>query len=64
MMNGGGGGGGGHGQTNQSRDINWGALDHASHAPRLMSCNYMYCVCAGYMCTCAMCIHVSVCVLK
>ena len=20
--------------------INWGALDHASHAPQLMSCNY------------------------
>ena len=37
---------GGHGQTNQSHDINWGALDHASHAPQLMSCNYyVYAVC-------------------
>ena len=31
---------GGRGQTNQLHDINWGALDHASHAPQLMSCNY------------------------
>ena len=36
---------GGHGQTNQLHDINWGArdaywgaLDHASRAPQLMSC--------------------------
>ena len=34
---------GGHGQTNQLHDINWGALDHASHAPQLMSCShYVY----------------------
>ena len=26
--------------TNQLHNINWGALDHASHAPQLMSCNY------------------------
>ena len=31
---------GGHGQTNQLHDINWGALDHASRASQLMSCNY------------------------
>ena len=31
---------GGHGQTNQLHDIDWGALDHASHAPQLISCNY------------------------
>ena len=35
---------GGHGQTNQFHDINWGALDHASSAPQLMSCNYCVCV--------------------
>ena len=39
---------GDHGQTNQLHDINWGALDHASCAPQLMSptggkkpCSYM-----------------------
>ena len=26
--------------TNQLHDINMGALDHASHAAQLMSCNY------------------------
>ena len=31
---------GGQLPTNQLHDINWGALDHASHAPQLMSCNY------------------------
>ena len=31
---------GGHGQTNQLYDINWGALDRASHVPQLLSCNY------------------------
>ena len=36
---------GGDGQTNQLHDINWGALDHASCAPQLMSCNYCVCVC-------------------
>ena len=41
---------GGDGQTNQLYDINWGALDHASHAPQLMSCNY--CVCARAWCVC------------
>ena len=41
---------GGHGQTNQFHvhDINWGALDHASYAPQLMSCNY----CNMSTCTC------------
>ena len=29
-----------HGQINQLHDINWGALNHASHTPQLMSCNY------------------------
>ena len=60
---------GGHGQTNQLHDIdwgaqgayNWGALNHASRAPQLMSCNYYVCV---YMCVCV-CIcaylHVHVC---
>ena len=37
MMRGGGG-------TNQLHDINWGALNHASRAPQLMSCNYYVCV--------------------
>ena len=30
--------------TNES--VNWGALNHVSHAPRLMSCTYYECVCA------------------
>ena len=46
---------GGHGQANQLHDINWCALDHASCAPQLMSCNYM-CV---YTCVC---VCVCVCV--
>ena len=28
------------GPIKQLHDINWGAFDHASHAPQLMSCNY------------------------
>ena len=36
---------GGQLPTNQLHDINWGALDHASRAPQLMSCNYTVCVC-------------------
>ena len=36
---------GGQLPTNQLHDINWAALDHASHAPQLMSCNYYVCVC-------------------
>ena len=35
---------GGCGQTNQLHDINWGALDHASRVPQLMSFNYGVCV--------------------
>ena len=35
---------GGQLPTNQLHDINWGALDHASRAPQLMSCNYYVCV--------------------
>ena len=31
---------GGNGQTNQLHDINWGALNHASCAPQLMSGDY------------------------
>ena len=58
------------GQTNQLYDINWGALDHASHASQLMSCIYYVCACACvhvcihacmhacvYMCQCV-CVHV------
>ena len=39
-------GGPGHVQTNQLHvhDINWGALDHASCTPQLMSCNYYVCM--------------------
>ena len=36
---------GGQLPTNQLHDINWGAPDHASRAPQLMSCNYYVCVC-------------------
>ena len=40
--------------TNQLHDINWGALDHASHAPQLVSCNYSNCVCVCVcVCVCA-----------
>ena len=28
------------GQQNSYMTINWGAFDHASHAPQLRSCNY------------------------
>ena len=31
---------GGHGPIRQLQDLNWGAFDHASHAPQLRSCNY------------------------
>ena len=34
---------GGQLPTNQLHDINWGALDHASRASQLMSCNYYVC---------------------
>ena len=35
-----------HGQVNQLYDINWGALNHVSCAPQLISCNYYdVCVC-------------------
>ena len=47
---------GGHGQTNQLHDFNWGALDHASRAPQLMSCNYYVCM---YVCVCGTNVHVS-----
>ena len=30
----------GHGPTKELQDLNWGAFDHASHAPQLRSCNY------------------------
>ena len=55
---------GGRGQANQLHDINWGALDHASHALQLMSCNYYLsvcvcvCVCRG-MTNCALSAGVS-----
>ena len=38
-----------HGQTNQLHSINWGALNHASAAPQLKSCN------------CCACAHVRAC---
>ena len=46
---------GGQLPTNQLYDINRGALDHASRAPQLVSCNYhvRVCVCAR--------VHVGVC---
>ena len=47
---------GGQLPTNQLHDINWGALDHASHAPQLISCDYYVRVCVC-VCVCA-CIHV------
>ena len=31
---------GGHGPIRQLQDLNWGAFDHASHAPQIRSCNY------------------------
>ena len=31
---------GGHGPIGQLQDLNWGAFDHASHAPQLRFCNY------------------------
>ena len=53
---------GDHGQTNQLCDINWGALDHVSCAPQLMSCNYYVCV-PVCVCVClCVCVCVPVCV--
>ena len=49
--------------TNQLHDINWGALDHASRAPQLMSCNYYVCVCVctyAFMPGSHVCVHVHV----
>ena len=37
---------GGHGPIRQLQDLNWGAFDHASHAPQLRSCNYNVYACA------------------
>ena len=31
---------GDHGPVGQLQDLNWGAFDHASHAPQLRSCTY------------------------
>ena len=31
---------GGHEPIRQLQDLNWGAFNHASHAPQLRSCNY------------------------
>ena len=42
---------GGQLPTNQLHDINWGALDHAPHAPQLLSCSVCMCVC---VCVCNM----------
>ena len=35
---------GDHGPIRQLQDLNWGAFDHASHAPQLRSCNYNMCI--------------------
>ena len=43
-------------------DLNWGALNHASHAPQLLSCNYYVYI---YLSVCAcvyICVHVHVCI--
>ena len=50
---------GGHAQTNQLHDINWGAFNHTSHAPQLMSCDYYVSV-IHYVCVCV-CVRVYVC---
>ena len=50
---------GGQLPTNQLHDINWGALDYASCAPQLMSCNYA-CVCARVCMRACMCVCVCV----
>ena len=42
--------------TNQLHDTNWGALEHASRAPQLVSCNYYVYV---YVCVCV-CVCASV----
>ena len=47
---------GGHGPTKYLQDLNWGAFDHASHAPNVCMTMCVHCVC-----TC-MCIYVFVCV--
>ena len=49
---------GGHGQTNQLHVINRGALDHASRAPHLMSCNYHVCECVYACCVQAVYTHI------
>ena len=49
------------GKTDQLHVINWGALDHASHAPLLMSCTCNYCVYnIVRLCVCV-CVCVCVC---
>ena len=53
---------GGHGQTNQLHDINRGALDHASRALQLMSCNYCVCVCVRVRARVRVCVRARVCV--
>ena len=40
---------GSHGQTNQLYNINWGALNHASHAPQLIQ---------------LLCVHACMCVWR
>ena len=46
---------GGHGQTNQLHDINWGALDHASHATQCSYCIHILAVLR--VCLCVVEIH-------
>ena len=48
-------------QIMQLHDINWGAIDHASRALQLMSCNYYLCVCV-YMYVYAVYVLLYVCV--
>ena len=45
---------GDHGQTEWLHDLNWSALDHASHVPQLRLCNYYVCVCVcvALLCVC------------
>ena len=40
---------GGHGPTKELQDLNWGAFDHASHAPQLRSCDYYVHVSLQYL---------------
>ena len=47
--------------TNQLHDINWGALDHTSRAPRFMPCNYYLCVRMHVCGHIYMCVYMQMC---